>query len=434
MFLDIVINTIDEYGMIKKDDCITAALSGGADSVCLLIILKELSDKYSFTLDALHINHCIRGKESDRDEEFCRNLCKKYDIPLTVIRTDVPAAAAESKKSLEETARDIRYKAFEKHAGDKGKIATAHTVSDNAETVILNMARGTGLKGLCGIPPVRDNIIRPLIDVTRQQIEDYLKSMNQGFVTDSTNLSDDYTRNRIRHKIIPELLKINEGFYKTFSSEIKILKEENSFIAQCAEDAYRKCRNGSGVISGLDKYPDAVKKRIISMFFIENNLPFDYNKICSVCSLAEKNGKINIAKGVFIIGKNGSISIIGESERIPELETPLKIGRNYIFKNKVLIAEKNKKDGLLIDLDKVCGTIILRNLRYGDKIKLSGRDFTSSVKKLLNENIPSEKRPFIHYLSDDMGLIYVENIGVADRVKVTGESNRILSVKTEDVI
>ena len=290
------------------------------------------------------------------------------------------------------------------------------------------------MKGLCGIPPVRDNIIRPLIDVTRQQIEDYLKSMNQGFVTDSTNLSDDYTRNRIRHKIIPELLKINEGFYKTFSSEIKILKEENSFIAQCAEDAYRKCRNGSGVISGLDKYPDAVKKRIISMFFIENNLPFDYNKICSVCSLAEKNGKINIAKGVFIIGKNGSISIIGESERIPELETPLKIGQNYIFKNKVLIAEKNKKDGLLIDLDKVCGTIILRNRRYGDKIKLSGRDFTSSVKKLLNENIPSEKRPFIHYLSDDMGLIYVENIGVADRVKVTGESNRILSVKTEDVI
>ena len=184
----------------------------------------------------------------------------------------------------------------------------------------------------------------------------------------------------------------------------------------------------------MDKYPDAVKKRIISMFFIENNLPFDYNKICSVCSLAEKNGKINIAKGVFIIGKNGSISIIGESERIPELETPLKIGRNYIFKNKVLIAEKNKKDGLLIDLDKVCGTIILRNRRYGDKIKLSGRDFTSSVKKLLNENIPSEKRPFIHYLSDDMGLIYVENIGVADRVKVTGESNRILSVKTEDVI
>ncbi len=172
-----------------------------------------------------------------------------------------PRLPQNQKKSLEETARDIRYKAFEKHAGDKGKIATAHTVSDNAETVILNMARGTGLKGLCGIPPVRDNIIRPLIDVTRQQIEDYLKSMNQGFVTDSTNLSDDYTRNRIRHKIIPELLKINEGFYKTFSSEIKILKEENSFIAQCAEDAYRKCRNGSGVISGLDKYPDAVKKK-----------------------------------------------------------------------------------------------------------------------------------------------------------------------------
>lgn len=434
MFLDIVINTIDEYVMIKKGDRITAALSGGADSVCLLLVLKELSCKYGFTLDAVHINHCIRGEESDRDEEFCRGLCKKLDIPITVIRADVPAAAAESKKSLEEAARNIRYQAFKKHTGENGKIATAHTASDNAETVILNLARGTGLKGLCGIPPVRDNIIRPLLNVDRQQVEDYLKKENQEFMTDSTNLSDDYTRNRIRHKIIPELLKINEGFYKTFSSEIKILKEENSFMAHCAEEAYRKCRNGSAAISGLDKYPDAIKKRIISMFFVENNLPLDYNKICSVCSLAAKDGKINIAKGVFVTGKNGSIFIIGESEKLPELQTPLKIGRNYIFKNKVLIAEKNKKDGLLIDPDKVCGRIVLRNRRYGDKIKLSGRNFTSSVKKLLNENIPSEKRPFIHYLSDDMGLIYMESIGVADRVKVTGESNRILSVKTEDVI
>lgn len=430
---DKIINTIETYSMIKKSDCITAALSGGADSVCLLLVLRELSDKYGFTLDAIHINHCIRGVESDRDEEFCRNLCKKLDIPITVVRCDIPSAAKTSGKSLEETARDARYRAFKEHAGESGKIATAHTVSDNAETVIFNMARGTGLKGLCGIPPVRDNIIRPLIDVTRQQIENYLKEKNQDFVTDSTNLSDDYTRNRIRHNIIPELVKINEGFFKTFSSEIKILKEENDFITQCAEKAYAECKNDKG-ISGLDKYPDAVKKRIISMFFIENNLPYDYNKICSVCSLSSQNGKINISKGVYITGKNGNISIKGESEKTQELQIPLKTGRNFIFKNKVLIAEENKNGDCLIDLDKVCGTIMLRNRRYGDKIKLAGRNFTSSVKKLLNENIPSEKRPFIHFLSDDMGLIYAECFGVADRVKATGESIRILSVKTEDVI
>lgn len=431
--IDKIINTIEIYSMIKKGDRITVALSGGADSVCLLLVLKELSRSYNITVDAIHINHCIRGEESDRDEEFCRSLCTRLDIPITVIRADVPAAASESKKSLEETARDIRYETFKKHAG-KGKIATAHTLSDNAETVILNLARGTGLKGLCGIPPVRGNIIRPLIEITRQQVEDYLKEQNQGFVTDSTNLSDDYTRNRIRHNIIPELLKINDGFYKTFSAGQKILKEENNFISSYAESAYKKCKKSTGEISGLDKYPYAVKKRIVSMFLNDNNLPVSYDKINSVSSLSEKNGKINILKGIYITGKDGVITVNQETEKITDVEIPLKIGRNFIFKNKVLIAEENKKGDLLIDLDKICGTIILRNRRYGDKIKLSGRNFTSSVKKLLNENIPSEERPFIHFLSDDIGLIYVENIGVADRVKVTGESIRILSVKTEDVI
>lgn len=432
--IDKIINTIEIYSMIKKGDRITVALSGGADSVCLLLVLKELSRSYNITVDAIHINHCIRGEESDRDEEFCRSLCTRLDIPITVIRADVPAAALESKKSLEETARDIRYETFKKHAGKKGKIATAHTLSDNAETVILNLARGTGLKGLCGIPPVRENIIRPLIEITRQQVEDYLKEQNQGFVTDSTNLSDDYTRNRIRHNIIPELLKINGGFYKTFSAGQKILKEENNFISSYAESAYKKCKKSTGEISGLDKYPYAVKKRIVSMFLNDNNLPVSYDKINSVSSLSEKNGKINILKGIYITGKDGVITVNQETEKITDVEIPLKIGRNFIFKNKVLIAEENKKGDLLIDLDKICGTIILRNRRYGDKIKLSGRSFTSSVKKLLNENIPSEERPFIHFLSDDIGLIYVENIGVADRVKVTGESIRILSVKTEDVI
>lgn len=431
---DKIINTIELYNMIKKGDNITAALSGGADSVCLLMVLKELSECLDFTLDAIHINHCIRGEESNRDENFCRDLCKKMRIPIAVIRVDVPAVAAESKKSLEETARDIRYETFRKHAGKIGKIATAHTLSDNAETVILNLTRGTGLKGLCGIPPVRDNIIRPLIDVTRQQVEDYLKEKNQEFVTDSTNLSNDYTRNRIRHNVIPELLKINGGFYKTFSAGQKILKEENSLISDYAESAYKKCLYASDKLCGLDKYPDAVKKRIVSMFLNDNNLPVSYDKINSVSSLSDKNGKINILKGIYINGKNGVITVNREIEKITEVQVPLKIGRNFIFKNKVLIAEENKKGDLLIDLDKICGTIILRNRRYGDKIKLSGRNFTSSVKKLLNENIPSEKRPFIHFLSDDLGLIYVEKIGVADRVKVTGESIRILSVKTEDVI
>ena len=207
-----IIGSIDTYSMLKGGERVTAALSGGADSVCLLLVLKELEEKYNIKVYAVHVNHCIRGEESDRDEHFCRDLCRKLGVELTVRRIDVPAYAADNKRSLEEAARDIRYSVFAEVASG-GKLATAHTASDSAETVILNLARGTGLKGICGIPPVRDNIIRPLIDVTRNDVENYLLKRGQNFITDSTNLSVDYTRNRIRpvsytHLTLPTICSV----------------------------------------------------------------------------------------------------------------------------------------------------------------------------------------------------------------------------------
>ncbi|MGN1480407.1 tRNA lysidine(34) synthetase TilS [Porcipelethomonas sp.] len=433
MLTDRIIETIRTYSMINKGDNVTAALSGGADSVCLLLALKELSEPMGFTVDAIHINHCIRGAESDRDEQFCRDLCKKLEIPLTINRSDVPKHAKEWGKSIEEAARDIRYSYFAEHLLDSDKIATAHTASDNAETMLLNLIRGTGLKGLCGIPPVRGSIIRPLIDITRQQVEEYLKEKNQDYVTDSTNLSDDYTRNRIRHKIIPEILEINSGFYKTFAAETDIFREENEFISKTSDKAYDDCLK-NGRLVDADKFPKAIRRRMTARFLKSNDIPESYEKINEVSNLSENDGKINIKKGIYITCKNGVISVEHEREKPEDVQVPLKPGWNSIFEGRVLIAEENNCGEALIDLDKVHGHIVLRNRRYGDKIRLSGRSFTSSVKKLLNENIPSDRRSTIHFLADDEGLIYAETFGVADRVKVTGETTRILSVKTEDVI
>lgn len=431
MLINTVKNTIKEYNMINKGDKIFVALSGGADSVCLLCALNSLKEELGITLEAIHINHCIRGTESDSDEDFCLSLCQSISVRIHTYRIDIPKLSQVSGKSLEETARDARYEKFSETAGKTGKIATAHTLSDNAETVIFNMVRGSGLKGLCGIPAVRDNIIRPLSAVTRKQIEEYLKEINQSFKTDSTNLSDDYTRNKIRHKIIPVIQEINEGFFKSFANSQTALKEENAFIEEITANACTSHCKDNRLIN-MNSLNPVICKRVISRFLSSNNLPVSFDKINDVYRLTQKNGRLNISKNTFIVGENGCISIETKSENTDKnVEIPLKTGKNTIFENKYLTASNDKNGRYLIDMDKVSGKIILRNRRFGDKIRLSGRGFTSSVKKLLNEKVSCEQRPFIHFLADDLGLIFMEDFGVADRVKTDENSENILSVNIE---
>ncbi len=433
MLIKTVTETINHYNMINKGDRIIVALSGGADSVCLLCILSSLKTELDFSLEAVHINHCIRGAESDEDEEFCNSLCQKLGIPFKVYRLDIPALAKTSGKSLEETARDARYEKFSEYAAENGVIATAHTLSDNAETVIFNMVRGTGIKGLCGIPPVRDNIIRPLSSVTREQVEEFLCNIQQDFRTDSTNLSDDYTRNKIRHKIIPVMHDINNGFFKSFANTLNVLREENEFVQQLSEKAYSDHSQNNRLVN-LQEIPPVIRKRVISSFLSRNNLPVSYDKINEVYMLTEKNGRLNISKDCFIIGKNGCISVEKQSynNTVTSKEIPLENGINRIFENKTLTVSEDKNNKYLIDMNKVCGKLILHSRRNGDKIKLSGKDFTSSVKKLLNEKVPPKQRPFIHFISDENGLIFMEGFGVADRVKTDENTCRFFSVCVEE--
>ena len=184
-----VLSAIEQFSLLDASKNITVALSGGADSVALIYALYRLREKLGITLSAAHLNHMIRGEEALRDEEFVKKLCKKYEIPLFCERTDVPAFAKIQGLSLETAAREVRYGFLERV--NCGVIATAHTASDNLETVLFNLSRGTALKGLCGIPPKRGIFIRPLILASRSEIEDYCKKNNLDFVTDSTNLSDD---------------------------------------------------------------------------------------------------------------------------------------------------------------------------------------------------------------------------------------------------
>ncbi|MBR5011737.1 MAG: tRNA lysidine(34) synthetase TilS, partial [Clostridia bacterium] len=234
-----VLAAIEKNNMLETGVTVTVALSGGADSVALLYCLLELQKERSFNLNAAHLNHMLRGEESLRDENFVKELCDKLNIPLFCENTDVAAEAQKSGESIELAARKIRYDFLNRVS--TGVIATAHTASDSFETMLFNLSRGTAINGLCGIPPKRDNLIRPLIYCTRADVEEYCSQNGIAYVTDSTNLTDDYTRNKIRHNVIPVLKGINPSAEQAVMRTALSFSEDADFLNGVATDALNDC-------------------------------------------------------------------------------------------------------------------------------------------------------------------------------------------------
>jgi tRNA(Ile)-lysidine synthase len=438
--LEKVTKAISMYGMVTNGDSIYVGLSGGADSVSLLVALNELKEHYGISLQAIHINHQLRGEESLRDENFCISLCERLSIPLQVERIDVKGYCKEHKVSTEEGARILRYEVFKKLSN--GKIATAHTLSDNCETMLYNLTRGAGTKGLMGIPPTRDNIIRPLILCTRQEVEEFLKVRGFSFVVDSTNLSDDYTRNKIRHNVIPTLKGINPQFESKVFDTISILSEDNSYIDGIANKLYEDniSKDGKTLNVDLRKYHNAIKHRCIAKLFKDNALTYSHERILLIAQNIERDGKVNVTRDVYCVSKSGIVSIMDIPSKCTtptDMFIELKINGITNFGNKVIETKLLEKIGFIhkkltyyiLDYDKIQGETHLRGRVFGDKIQLKGRGFTSSVKKLINENIPKDCRENLCFIQDDLGLIFMERLGVAQRVSCDKNTKRYLTIK-----
>lgn len=428
-----IFDTAKKYSMIKAGDEVIAALSGGADSVCLLLALHELSDILDIKVSALHVNHCLRGEESDRDEQFCRDLCERLSIPFICGRFNVKEEAEKLKISTELAARDIRYRFFAEQSEGK-KIATAHNANDNAETVIFNLTRGTGTKGIAGIPPVRDNIIRPLISVTREQIENYLKEKGQDYVTDSSNLTDDYTRNIIRHNVIPVLKQINSSLFRTIAADSDNFRTDNSFIESETEKAYRNCSVDISSLKGIRLLHPAVRRRCISRLLSENNIEVNSRRILDIEAITENNGKINLSGNIYAVSENDVLKIT-EIKPLPVSDEPvcfpLEYGKNS-FRDKTVTVTLKTNNGNYsrnaVDADKLKGIPVIRSRMPGDRIKLKGNSFTSSVKKLLNSRTNAAERADICFIADDEGPVFIEKIGISDRVRITDDTKKILEI------
>ena len=442
--LEKVKNTILKYDMLSPSDSVLVGLSGGADSVALLVCLNELG----YNVSAMHINHNLRGEESDRDERFCVELCKKFGISLTVKSLDVKEYCQVNKMGIEEGARELRYKAFS--AAQTDKICTAHTLSDNVETMLINLIRGTALKGLCGVPGKRGNIVRPLIECTREEVEAFLSERNIGYVTDSTNDSNDYTRNKIRHLVVPKLVEIskeqNGSIYQNISKTLNSIKLDEDYLSIEAESLLKKAQTDENVfdLKMIFSMHEAVLNRVLVMLLKRYEVEVSAAKLEDFKRACKDGRKINLKKNVYSSVKSGKLIITGEKEK-PQVylkevsfENTDKVSEDFLGRNVEirLIDYDNKMANIHnmftkkeIDYDKIKGKIFLRNRISGDKIRLPERGLTKSLKKLFNENIPLEERYKVAVLSDDDGVIYVEGFGADERVSSDENTKRILKVE-----
>lgn len=312
-----ITETINRYNMLDNGGNVIVGVSGGADSVALLHCLNSIKSETGISLYACHINHNLRGEESLRDENFVRRLCENLDIPLTVFSIDVKEGL-EKHESLEERARKLRYSCFEKLCEEKqAKLATAHTASDNAETVFLNILRGTGTKGLSGIPPVRGNIIRPLIRCTREEIEEYCTVNGLSYITDSSNLSDDYTRNRIRHHLIPLLKDFNPSLFTAVSRMTSAVYDDNIYLERIATEAKEKAKTENGFLcSELLELDRAVLCRVISSILSENGVEPSTLRINQCLEIIrDKKGKVNLCRNKFALVRKKSFFIKYEEQQ-----------------------------------------------------------------------------------------------------------------------
>ncbi len=451
-------NFIEENHMVEKNDCILAAVSGGADSLCLLSVLYELREELGITLCVIHVEHGIRGEESLQDAAFVEEVCRKYQIPCKVCHCQALAYAKEKRQSVEEAARKLRYGLFREAAQEFGanKIAVAHNQNDSAETMLFHLARGTGLKGLCGILPVRGQIIRPLLCASRQEIEEYLAGEGREFCVDKTNEELQYTRNKIRHRILPLLEEVNANAISHMNQTAGFVTEAVGLIQElrmrASEKYVRVCEDGMHISQGLLLEPVMIQKETLLGSLAEaakNSKDISSVHVQQLLELfARQNGRIlELPYGIRarrtyegILLQRGSDKSqaqpfcrelsVGGSLNLPfygyEIHTRLldKFPQNEEIPKKMYTK--------WFDYDKIKGTTRLRTRQEHDYLVIDAKGSRKKLKKyFVDEKIPEYRRDCILLLADDAHILWVIGYRISEDIKVTEHTKRILEIRID---
>ena len=416
-----VLKTVKKYNMLSKGDRVLIGVSGGADSIALLEFFVSVKEKYDLDICVAHIEHGIRGEDSVNDAEFVKNYCKKLGVSFYLKTIDAPNLAKKAKMGVEEYSRMARYDFFNTIECDK--IATAHNLTDNIETLLFRLARGTGLKGACSIPAVRGKIIRPFIEVSSGEIRKWCNDNNIPYRVDCTNSDSAYSRNLIRLEILPLFEKLNANYQDNIENFISDVNEDYAFIDDYVKSIYPKIvKNNEIDLPKLNELDLSIKKRILIMFFDENGYSLNRIHLQSVIDITLKSGKTQIKENIFAISAKGKIRIAKFND----------LNKKDEFVTKILNIDefKDKNIDFYCDCDKIVGNIIIRAKQAGDRIKPAGRNVSKTLKKLFNESAyPVEKRNKKIVVCDDFGIVGVIGLCADERVKVDCNTAKILTIK-----
>lgn len=451
--------------MIEAGESVAVGVSGGADSMCLLHILNSLKEKYGIKLVAVHVHHGIRGDGADRDATFVEEYCSKEKIPFHLFRYDVPTLAKEWAMSCEETGRKVRYEAFEqvleKECEGKGKIAVAHNADDCAETVLLNLFRGSGIRGLTGIQPVRDKIIRPVLCLTRNEIEQYNRENSIEYVTDETNLTEEYTRNKIRLGIMPVITKeINDKAREHINMTAESLGLIDDYMVFQCEQVFKQLvqeRDGLYIDeAGFKNLHQAMKwqlvkgclykvagrakditrshmEDVINLFNMQVgkqiNLPYgmvakkQYESVIITKRQDDSGSQAHIdEEGREVINIDGAGTYKG---CIKKQYIELAVDED-VFKEEIFNENQYTK---WIDCDIIKFNLQLRTRRQGDYIVL---DSDGSRKKLkdyfIDKKIPKEERDNVLLVANGSEIVWVIGYRLSGAYKVRDNSRNVFKL------
>ncbi|MBR2454271.1 MAG: tRNA lysidine(34) synthetase TilS [Clostridia bacterium] len=432
-----VLRALDEYSMLDSGGIIVA-FSGGADSRVLLELLGEISRERGIPIACAHVNHMLRGRAADRDEAFCRAAAERAQIPIFVLKLDVFAYAKERSLGIEEAAREVRYSYFERLLSENSeytRIATAHNANDNAETVLFNLARGGGIKGISGIPPKRDNIVRPLIYVTRKQIEEYCRVKELKYVTDKTNFSTDYSRNYIRWRVLPVMNYAFGDFTEAATRASRNLRADSEYLTAVAEESFETLyKNGQMPLDKLQGLPRPILARVLILAYERaGGSALAERHVDALISQIKKNAQpfsLDLPSGLHARGERGALSFSKARAQAESYRIELKEGENILPSgDKIYICteacEKNTEPtdkvynlsiSAEINDDTINGVLYARSRENGDSYRIGG--MTRKLKKLFcDRKMTIDERNSLPIICDGEGILWVPNFSVRDGAK-----------------
>ncbi|MBQ7147760.1 MAG: tRNA lysidine(34) synthetase TilS [Pseudobutyrivibrio sp.] len=432
---------LEKYNMLQKGDRVVLGLSGGPDSVCLFFVLLGLQEEYQLDIHALHVNHCIRGTDADEDQAYVESLCRDYEVDLRVLKIDIPALVKETGRSTEEEARLARYQAFEDYASKldrdnpdtaSTKIAIAHNADDNAETVLFHMARGTGLDGMCGIAPVRDRIIRPLLEVSKGEIMEFINENQIPYCVDETNSQVEYDRNRIRHNIIPELQEINPRALEHITEMTNKLTEVAEYISfeargllQIAQSEGGKLRKRAFATAPKVIASHALKEYLSS--YMPERKDVSATHIDAILGLLGEDGERQVKlpfKKTLVISYE-EMYVIDDTEE--DVQQDIFTYREFNYEQGMNYPVETYTKWF--DCDKITDNVVIRTRAEGDYLTIDAAGNHKSLQDyFVDEKIPRHLRDSIPLVCDGSHVMWVVGYRISEHYKISNNTTRVLEI------